>query len=299
SSLLLDDQTLASSSWESFPGLRPGYRLEVTRSFVGESKQMTKISPRSDLGERFADGWFNNVSLGEPEQEFNRIRDPKSSLTLGSLWNTATNGRPVDATEVSKAFELVFEQGGAFGPGAWVSTARIQQARENVASGWVNRFVIDNTFLAPPVSFGGVTSHARLDLIGTSSINGSFGIVRTEFGAFGEVLPGLRLGGAYIWASQDGIPDFGFDSLAFGSGFNLRMDYERGPYTLKYLMKYDFSGKRWVDHEWEFALAAGSLEPYISRREFPGDFRFGVRLRIDQLTNRLLDRDLKRNRPVK
>lgn len=299
SSLLLDDQTIASGNWEAFPGERAGYRLELTRSFIGEGKQLTKISPRSDLGERFVNGWFNNVTLSDPEEELRRLRDPKSSFTVGTYWNTSTDARPVDATDVSKAFELVYEMGGPLGTGGWVSTARVQQARESPASQWVNRVVWDTTFLAPQLDFGGVKSHVRLDLIGTSSVGGSFGILRSELGAYGELIPGLRLGGAYVWASESGSPDFGYDPLSFGSGLNLRMDYERGPYTLRYLMKYDFSGKRWYDREWEFALVAGSLEPFVSRREYPGEFRFGVRLRVDQLADRLLDRDLKRNRPVK
>ncbi len=298
SSMLLDDKTIALGSWEAFPGQQSGYRLELTRTFVSEGDQLTRISPRSDLGERFVDGWFNNVTMENPGQELDRIRDLKSSFTIGTYWNTSTDARPVDATDVSKAFDLVYEMGGPLGAGGWVSTARYQQARESNNTAWVNRLVVDTTFLAPQYDFGGITSHARFDLIGTSSSRGSFGIVRSELGAFGELMPGLRLGAAYVWASEDGSPDFGYDPLSFGSGLHMRMDYERGPYTLRYLMKYDFSGKRWYDHEWEFALAAGSLEPYVSRREYPGDFRFGVRLRLDQVTNRLLDRDIKRNRPV-
>jgi hypothetical protein len=299
SSLLLDEQTIASGSWDAFPGQRSGFRLEMTRSFIGEGQQLTKVSPRSDLDERFIDGWFNSVTLRDPELEIARIRDKKSSLTIGTYWNTSTDARPIDATDVSKAFDLTYEMGGPLGSGGWITTARLQQARESSVSPWVNRVVADTTFLAPQFDFGVFKSHARLDLIGTSSSRGSFGIVRTELGVTREVTPGLLLGGAYVWASQDGSPDFGYDPLSFGSGIHLRMDYERGPYTVRYLMKYDFSGKQWYDHEWEFALAAGSLEPYISRREFPGDFRFGVRLRVDQLTDRLLDRDLKRNRPVR
>lgn len=299
SSLPVSKNIYASGAWDTFPGDQPAFNFELTQSFLSEGSQLSRILPRSDLNERYADGWFNNIVQQDPVLAFDRLRDRKSSLTFGSVWNTSANARTVESNDITKAFDLAYEQGGPLGEGGWVSTARIQQIRDSANSGWVNRIVLDTTIMAPQHSLGGLKTHARLDLFGTSSSRGSFGIIRGEYGAFGEISPGLTLGGAYIWAEEGGKPDFAFDSLGFGSGFNLRLDYIRGPYAIRYLTKYDFHGREFYDHEWEFALAAGSLEPYISRREFPGDFRFGVRFRANQLSDRLMNRDSKKNRPAK
>lgn len=300
SSFLLGDQTSASGIWKSFPRRPQEYQVELTHSFIKGGEQQTRIKPQSDLGERADNGWFNNIGIKTPEEELGRVRDLKSSLSLGSFWNVDSVGRGTNSEEISKAIEAVYEIGGPLGAGGWLTTGRVQRIRENQNSPWVDRAVVSTSYLAPRLGFrNGWFAHGRVDLIGMSSKQGQFGIARTELGVFGEVMEGFRIGGAYVLAGTSGSPDFAIDQLAYGDGIHLRADYKRGPYSLRFLTKYDVDSKIWYDQEWEFALAAGSLEPFVSRRGFPNDFRVGVRFRIDQFTDRILDRDLNRkNRPV-
>lgn len=295
SSFLIDDQTAGTALWNSFPGRLQEYQLQFTRSFVGAGRQGTRIAPRSDLGERAADSWFGNISVADPKQEFNRLRDPKSSISLGTLWNSSTNGRSTNATEVSKLLDLAYEVGGKLGGGGYTATGRVQRIREGGNTPWIDRTYLDFAVLAPPLELGaGWQTHLRSDLLGTASKQGSFGAFRTEIGFTGPLFDGLTVGGAYVYAIQSGSPDFVFDRLAFGSGYVIRADYRKGPYTLRFLSKFDIGTKSWYDQEWELALAAGSFEPFMTRRSFPSDYRIGVRFRIDAFTNRLLDRDLSR-----
>lgn len=298
SSFLLSDRSVISGAWNSFPGRLQEYQFQYTQSFIDGGQQITRVAPRGDLGERVSDGWFNNVSISHPDEEFNRLRDPKASFSAGTYWNTGSVGRRQDSAEISKAWDFVYEKGGALGQGGWIGTGRIQRVRDSGQAQWVDRAVFETSYIAPRYTFGNWNSHARLDLVGTLSGDNTFGIIRGEIGAFGEVIRGLTVGGVYVNASETGSADFLYDRLPVGSGFALRADYVYGPYTLRYLRKYDFSTKDWYDVEWEIALAAGSLEPFVTRREFPSDYRIGVRFRVDGFTNRLVDRDLSRkNRP--
>lgn len=298
SSLLLNDQTVFQGSMGSFPKRLLTSSFQVTQSFIAGSKQMTKVSPRGDLGERFADGWFNNVGIPTPEDEWGRIRDPKASWSMGTFWNVGTTARPLDFDGVSKAFELVGEFGGGFGDLAWVGTTRVQRVRPSTKGAWVDRAVADFSLLAPRFNFGGGWStHARIDFFGTAGGSNQYGFARAELGVFGPVFPGLTAGFAFSKGGEFGTSDFAFDRLGVLEGMHFRADYQRGPYTVRYLAKYDLRSDLWFDREWEIALAAGSLEPFVVRREFPGDYRFGLRFRTDAFTNRLLDRDLKRKTP--
>lgn len=297
-SFLLDEQSVVGADLNVFPSRLPQVRVEYTRSFIDGGRQVTNIAPRNELDERYANGWFNSIFVQGPEQEQTTIRDPKNSYSVLSAWNQLTQGRLVDETGVSKLVEFVYELGGPLGDGGYLGSARLHRIRESGSSPWVDRSIFEAAYLAPRYDFGGAKVHARLDGFGSLSEKNSFGIVRGEVGLFGEVLPGLTVGGAYVVASQFGTSDFLFDRLAYGNGMVFRADYVRGPYKFRYMRKYDFSGKRWFDTEWEIALAAGSLEPFVTRREFPSDFRIGVRFRIDGFRERLVDRDVNRkNRP--
>ncbi|MBL8068105.1 MAG: hypothetical protein JNM28_06625 [Armatimonadetes bacterium] len=295
SSFLLDDHTAGTALWNAFAGQPQEYQLQFTRSFIDAGKQSTRISPRSDLGERASDSWFGNISVATPDLESSRIRDRKSSLTLGTHWNTSTNGRFTNGNEVSKAWDLAYELGGPLGGGGFVFTGRVERIRASGSSPWVDRAYLDMAVLMPPVELGGqLQSHIRADLVGSFSKQNTFGAGRAEIGLLYGLADGLTVGASYIHAVQAGDADFIFDQLAFGSGYVVRADYQRGPYTLRFLNKYDIGTKSWYDQEWEIAIAAGSLEPFMTRRSFPSDYRIGVRFRIDGFTNRLLDRNLNR-----
>lgn len=295
SSFLLNDQSSIYASWASFPGQLQEYKLQYTTSPLPGELVKTKIAPKDKLAEPQGDGWFDNVIVASPDNERSALRSPKNSFSAGFVWNTSTVGRVEDATGVSKLVDLAFEYGGAAGNAGWIATTRAQRIREGAGGEWIDRAIIIGTYLAPDYLAGDqLSSHLRTDLFGSFSENGTFGYARNEIGVIWHPKPGINIGAAYAVGGQSGRADFTFDKLDYTSAMLLRADYSVGPYTIRYLAKYDFRGQTWYDREWELALAAGSLEPFVLRREFPSDYRIGIRFRIDQFTNHLLDRKVKR-----
>ena len=69
-----------------------------------------------------------------------------------------------------------------------------------------------------------------------------------------------------------------------------RADYMVGPFTFRFLNKYNIDTKQWYDREYEIALVAREFEPYIIYRQFPSETRIGIRFRIDNLRDRLTRR---------
>lgn len=293
SSLLLSEKSSLQLALGAFPGRAQEYRAQFTYSPLASERTVTRLAPRDDLAERQNDGWFNSVIVPSPETEFQRISDNKNSFSIGSFWNTSTVGRRADGIDVSKLGEAAYEWGGSVLGGGLISTVRAQRIRES-GGPWVDRAAMQTTLIGPRVSLGPqIAVHTRLDAFGTAGKN-QYGFVRSEVGVIGRVGDGITLGAAYIAGREAGEPDFAFDRLDFNSSVHLRADYVVGPYTLRYLAKYDISRRSWYDREWEIALAAGSLEPFMVRREFPSDYRIGIRFRIDAFTQRLEQRSVKR-----
>lgn len=295
SSVLLTDHSSLLAAWSTFPGQLPAYRVQYTTSPLAVENNATKLAPRDELGEPQADGWFNNIGIADPEMERSRLQTRKNSFSAGLLWNSSTAGRLNDGRDISKLFDFAYEAGGAIGEAGWITTSRIQRIREGFNTQWVDRGLVMGTFLAPDLIGGDqLSTQIRTDIFGTASSSNTFGYARGEFGLVWEPKKGIKIGAAYAVGGQTGTPDFLFEQLDFASAMLVRADYSIGPYTLRYLAKYDFKGQTWYDKEWEIALAAGSLEPFMVRREFPSDYRIGVRFRIDRFTNRLLERSVKR-----
>ncbi len=288
-------QSAVGASWNSFPGLAPSYRLEYVYSTLDARRQPFSIAPRDDLDERVRDGWFNNVGVGTPEEEAESLRRDLSSASFGTMWNVATSARVPDSQDVSKAWQAGYDFGRQAGGWGQRLTFKVHRIRPDDLTNWVDRGLVYASVSAPPLRLSrdwAVVS--RADLFGTFSNRGQFGFARTELGLIGRPGGGLTLGAAYAYGYETGRPDFAFDRLVAPEAFLLRADYQRGPWTFRYLAKFDIRARSWYDREWELALVAGSFEPFMLRREFPTDYRIGIRFRIDDLVNRLQRRDFRR-----
>ncbi|MFX9589393.1 hypothetical protein ABTO72_18875, partial [Acinetobacter baumannii] len=75
-------------------------------------------------------------------------------------------------------------------------------------------------------------------------------------------------------------------------------DYRRGFLTLRGMWRYDTDSRTWYDRQYEVAVLADGIEPYVWSRSFPNDYRIGIRFRFDQFANRLMQREISRNKPV-
>lgn len=294
STVLLGDRLAFSGDASAFPGERPASNFYLVASGLAPGESSRPLRPRNDLDERFSDGYFNNIGIRTPEDERGTIRSPHLLYAVGTSANHGTRGRKAQGLNVSKNWELVGEAGGALAGFGWQGSARVQRIGGSVPGDWVNRGVVGATVLLPDREFGGFSLLTRIDGQAMGGDGNTFGFGRVETGLVSNVRSGFRFGGALVLAGEFGTPDFEFDRLNVLSGVYLRADYAKGPYTFRYLAKYDLRAGEWFDREWEVALAAGSFEPYIQRREFPDEFRFGVRLRLTEFFGRLQDREVRR-----
>lgn len=297
SAILLDDRTSVSAAYNAFPRQFPETLVQITHTPLKPSENNTGLAPRSDLGERAADSWFGNVTVpGLTASQ--TYRETRLAYSLSSTWNLPTVARPNNAEDVSKLAEIALESGGALGPVGARATIRAQRIRADRSQPWQNRLASDLVLVGPPAEIlPGLELHTRIDLFTTLSPRGPFALLRTETGLVTRPVQGVTTGAAIVFGQNLGDPDFLFDPLNVTRALHLRADYRQGPWTFRYLAKYDFGRSLWYDKEWEIALVAGSFEPFLLRREEPTDFRFGVRFRLGSLAERLQDRNPRRTNP--
>lgn len=283
----LGDYGVANVFWNAFPRQAPGYGLGVAFSPL-DPETRSPINPASDLGERVVDGWFDNIAVSRPEDEDAELRVPRLSYGVGSFWNQGTVGRRPDGTDVSKRLDSVYESGGRLGGFGVRWRAGLQSLRPDGKTGFRERAVASATVGIPPVALGPQTDlRVRADVFGTASAEGAYGFGRVEAGIVHRPSRGFTVGAALVVAGEAGSADFAFDRVVSTQAVHLRADYSSGPYTVRYLAKYDAVRELWYDREYELALAAGPFEPFLQFREFPSDTRLGVRIRVDSLADKL------------
>ena len=293
SGILLDAQTALTAGFNIFPSVLPTYGIEVARSSVPPSRATGLISPRSELGERFSYGYFENVSVRSPESESAYLASPRNTLSAGSYWNQTATSRAGDS-RFSKALDVAYERGGRFGAFGAVAQARAQYVREN--DGPFKARIVGSLAAGPkPVPLGGgLYGHLRLNAQGLVGGDSLFGWVRLQVGAIYRPVKQVSIGGVFNFAAEAGDPIFELDRLYSTNSFHFRGDIALGPARVSLLGKYDLERKKWYDREYAISLIAGCVEPYVLWREFPSDYRLGLRLRIDKFLELVSKRDIKR-----
>ncbi|MBX3096527.1 MAG: hypothetical protein KF812_06670 [Fimbriimonadaceae bacterium] len=262
---------------------RPG---ETTRSnaridFDLSSSGHGQFGRRSPLGERADSGYFNQITVRTPEEEESAFTTERFTIGVGTSFNEPTVGRPFDENRVSRPWFIEAYRHQQVGALSTRLSLAIEQIRPRPTASSVERGVVQFTALAPRFDFGGVESQIRADLFGITG-GESYGWARFEAGLFARPFDGITMGVAKVFSTTTGTPDFSFDGLYSRDAWHFRADYDRGPYTLRYLAKYDERLGGWYDQEYEFALVADVFEPFIQYRRFPGIFQFGVRLRLNE-----------------
>ena len=288
-----------NSSIESFPGEDLKFGLEYAYSPLKVDSTDAKINPRGDLGERFSDGWFDNVGIPVPSAEQSELRKTRLTYSVGTKWNEGSGARLDETGRISKELEFAWETGGELGNGyGAIFQTRLQRIRGERNQPWVNRALLQGTLIAPDYALGdGLHLRLRADGFLTQSEHNTFSWLRGSAGLIYEPYQGLTLGAAYVASLEYGDPDFRFDPLYSRNAAHFRIDWRSGPYSVKYLYKYDFDTAAWYDREWEFSLVAEGFEPFVQYRQFPSDYKIGVRFRIDNFVDKLVNRDPKRGRP--
>ncbi len=291
SGFLLNSQSNLTVATSFYPRLRPSLGLLWTRSFVPASSSTVLSAPRSEILERFSYGFLDNIETPTPELEILNTRARRSTLSIGTTSNEATIGLGFN-TQISKLFDAAYEIGGNVKGWGLLATSRIQSLREN------------NDVFSTRGSFRGTIS-APLQRIApkVSMFN------RLELGSFlgskqftwANLQTGITFRPGSAWsftvggfASQNfGIPEFTADQLFATRGFIWRADYQTRLTKFSFLRKWDVN-RKWYDQEYLVSQAVGCLEPYVLFRQVTRDFRVGLRLRLDDITdvfkNRKIDR---------
>jgi hypothetical protein len=285
SSTLIDDRTRLGGGFRARRGDWPGVQAELTRSLLPRNEPGTLRPPVSDFGERFSYGYFDSLLVRRPSMERDGVGARRSSITLATTHNQAMTARLNDLL-YSKPLELILEEGREVGGFGVLANARYQSIREERGKN-ENRAVIMGAVLAPSVSLGGgLETHLRFD---TSTFLGRerFGWAQVQGGLVYRPSSQLRVGAAYVLATQSGRPLFDNDRLFSMRAFHGRMDVDFGSTRVSFLTKFDFDRRKWYDNEIGFSQVAGPIEPFVIFREFPRTVSFGVRFRADEVFDRI------------
>ncbi len=288
---LLNHATNVAFSVGAFPDSRPGYGASISKSFLADGVPTTYITPASDFGERFGFGFLDNIAVTSPEGEDRAFRSPRSTVSLGSSWNQTLTDRGSSAP-FSKAVEGVYERGGDLFGFGYISQTRIQTIRE-LTTPLVTRLELIEEIGPPPIR---ITRNLRtITRVDTQIFLGEtdYGWVRGFIGLAYMPVPQVRISAGTFYSADSGTPQFPIDPLYSKAGYTVRGDVNLGPTKFSYLQKYDRYYK-WFDREYSVSQVVGCFEPYLLYRKNPTDYQLGLRLRLDNLTDLLTQRNYKR-----
>lgn len=296
SGFLLDDQTSLAGAFSTFPRSRPSYSLEIARSTVDPEAATGIIGLRSDLSERFRHGYFDNVSVAEPEQEHKWLDEPRNTLSVGSYWSQYSFARAGNAS-FNKPLEVGYETAMRVPGASGIAQLRAQRIDE-VGGGSATRATLSASVAPRSIRLGsGLETHIRFDTSVFASQNGPYGWTRAQIGVLARPVSGLTLGLAYVDSAQAGTPDFDIDRLLSSRGWIYRVDYAMGPRSISYMQKWDSPSRAWFDREYAVKQTMGCFEGSVTYREVANEFRFGLQLRLDRFVNAIQRREVRRENP--
>lgn len=292
---LLTDKSVLAASWGAFPKSLPSYSVTYTLSELDLTQTSARLSVDGDMGERFANGYLDRIGVVGPDQEKSSIGQRRKTWQFASQWNETPSGRVEEFFVITKPLELIFEQGGSGGELGWMNTSRIQLIRSQIGDNYRPRIVSAASLSLPDISLGrDFDWRMRLDLFSTLSGQAAYGFARGQAGLVWNPDKRLRIGAAYVFGAEAGKPDFNWDRLYSRQAVHWRADAALGPFKFSHLWKYDFDQGVIYDREYLASFVAGAFEPFVEYRQFPASYQIGFRFRMDNLAERLTNRQIKR-----
>ena len=293
SGLLLDPRMTLEGHADAYPGSRPGDGIQLTQSFVAPERNATLLAPRSELSQRFEFGYFESLEAKAPSDESGYLAQPRQSLSASSNFNAGVTGRGSTDETFSLPSELTYEVSGKAGKQIeGISDFRVETIQRlgqaTLERGlWQGSLELPRLHLSPELY---VISRADAAYFQGDT---PFGWGRLTEGLILEPNKALRLAVAGVGAFQGGTPQYNIDPLYTKTGMAFRGDYKLGPRTFSYMTRWD-EHLFWFDREFTFTQAMGAFEAYVIYRRYPGDYRYGVRLRLDQFEDLLKRRRFQR-----
>jgi hypothetical protein len=287
-SFLLDKNTAATVNIRSFKGEILLATAYATRSFLKEQDIRNLVTPRSDLSERFATSYFNSVRVETPLEGANTLRGRRANLSIGSEWNRKSTN-DTSASRYSKFLEVVYDKGGPMGAdlGYQVSVRAQSIRRDDDAF---------NTRLVAQGAIGNGPYALAKDLFMLARVDGasylgktSFAWARAEVGIYYHPKSWLTLGVGYANGSEFGDATYQADRLLVREQGTARLDLDFGPTKFSLMQKRDLDRGKWY-REYSATQIMGCLEASVISREFPGTYKIGIGLRVDDFINILKSR---------
>ncbi len=282
---LVDDRSELSGGFQARKGNRPSAQIELTRSLLPRNEPETLMPPISDLAERFNYGYFDSLFVKRPSMEASTIGARRSSVTLDSSFNQGAAARFNDNL-YSKPYELIFEEGRTTGGFGLFGNVRYQHIQEIYGPSDLRGLAMMSVLFPQVHLGGGLSTHVRVDGAGYAGKE-RFGWAQAQAGLTYNPNPHVRIGSAFVLGSQTGNPFFENDKLYSTRAFHGRIDLDFGSTKLSFLTKYDLDRRKWYDNEIGLSQVAGPINPFVIYREFPRSLTFGVKLRAEDVFERL------------
>lgn len=295
SSFLLSERSAIGANFARFGNRSPSYGAEFSLSFLDSERVRGLIVPRTELGERFTESYFDNVQVESVDDEVGYLTAPRRTLGAATLWNQSVSGRIEDIDSISKRAEISAEVGGS--NDAWGGTAqlRLHEIRRSAGDPFTQRANLIASGTTRPLTLAPrLEARLRVDGFLTAGTGSGFGWVRATPSLVYSPTPRLRVGVAYAAGEEFGGADFSFDRLLSRRGWHLRADASLGGARLSYLAKYDAGLGGFYDREYAISVPIGCFEPFVVVKSRPSDMKIGVRLRIDGFVSRLQNREVRR-----
>ena len=276
---------------DAYRGEYPGSGIQVTHSFLPDALATRPIAPRTELYQRFEFGYFESLLVGSPKTETDFLSQPRKAVTAFDNNNAAPTGRGESTELFTFPVATGYELGGSAGSFGYLTDFRLETIRRVGDEANLTRGEVEGSLELPSVRLSrDLAFISRADAEGFQSEQ-SFGWARLSGGLVYQPSKTLSFGGGLMGAVQGGTPDYDIDPLYYLNGAMFRTDYSVGPRQLGLLVRYD-TRKGLFDKEFLVTQVMGPFEGFFLYRQYPGDTRFGLMLRIQPLLDVLKRRHL-------
>ena len=284
----IDNRTSFAGKIRGFQERPARIQAELSR-VIGPLDELRRHQARSDLGERFSEGWFDSSVVREPGEEYTLLSRNSQVIALGTYYGVSTRARFGEGGErLSKPLDAVFEATGNINGIASLFQLRLQRVDVSGTMNSVNRGVTSLVLRSDEIPIAPKTSL----VLGTdASLYVGEHQAFTWARAMGYFMirpePNVRIGLGGTYGFDGGRAHFDFDRNPVNRSFHVRGDFKVGNMDFITLFKYDAQRGKWYDTELAVTFIAGSLKPFVRYRQFPNEITFGASLRIDDFVNLL------------
>lgn len=308
-------------------GFRPGYRwrnvfpltnetqayFEQTAAFDGvpivnmrlayslepraERDKRKPIAVRDESGERFRNGYWDNVTVREMRHEEASISGGATIVYGGRSMNIGAVQRPGTGLRYDRDWFVGAQASGMLGRLPWQAQLEYGPIRERLTHPGVNRVEAHGSLLLTDVQIAdGLFLRARADVGSFFGDATNYTWIRPLAGFVYQPSDELVFSAAYFKALTLGSPHFDIDRLYSMQALHFRTDFNFPATTVSLLLKYDFDRRELYDIEVGLSQLMHCVRPYIAYRKDPGAITFGFELEAQRLFEALSKQNPRRVR---